>query len=301
MSSHTNNLRSLVEFFAKINGPKIPFINTSVFLTPETIEEILTAIKEDILKTHVTDIINVCGVDLNHTNDTLTRLIKTYRNKNNQDIINNLITIDYDIMDTPHMNELCSSKIIEKFEIPYRRNDRNQIASTIIIKIYDQLSVNQDRTPVFSYKIEDIAVEESDSNYYPLRTSLSFDKTNADELHGHKMYNIKINYQDNNEITKQIPVNLVLSDLSVVQFISQMHITAPAFLNADDSKIDKRITCGKIDVDRLDNIRYDCSGELWEIRDGIPWKLRKNKEIKSNKIEFNWKKYHQVIDKYGNQ
>ena len=301
MSSHTNTLHSLVKFFTKFNGPKIPFINTSVFLTPETIEEILTAIKEDILKTHVTDIINVCGVDLDHTNNTLTRLIKTYRNKNNQDIINNLITIDYEIMNTPRMNELCSSKIIEKFEIPYRRNNRNQIASTIIIKIYDQLSVNQDRKPVFSYKIEDIAVEESDSNYYPLRTSLCFDKTNADELHGHKMYNIKINYQDNNGITKQIPVNVVLSDLSFVQFISQMHITAPAFLNADDSKIDKRIACGKIDVDRLDNIWYDCSGELWEIRDGIPWKHRKNKEIQSNKIEFNWKKYHQVIDKYGNK
>ena len=301
MSSHTNNLHSLVEFFAKINGPKIPFINTSVFITPETIEEIITTIKEDILKTNVTDIINVCGVDLDHTNNTLTRLIKTYRNKNNQDIINNLITIDYDIMDTPRMNELCSSKIIEKFEIPYRRNNRNQIASTIIIKIYDQLSVNQDRTPVFSCKIEDIMVEDSDSNYYPLKTSLSFDKTNADELHGHKMYNIKINYQDNNGITKQVPVNVVLSDLSVIQLISQMHITTPAFLNADDSKIDKRIACGKIDVDRLDNIRYDCSGELWEIRDGIPWKFRKNKETKSNKIEFNWKKYHQVIDKYGNQ
>ena len=172
-------------------------------------------------------------------------------------------------MNSPRKNELCSSKIIEKFEIPYRRNDRNQITNTMSIKICDKLSVDQDRPYVISYKIEDIMVEESDSDYYPLRTSLSFDKTNADELHGHKMYNIKINYQDNNGITKQIPVNVVLSDLSFVQFISQMHITAPAFLNADDSKIDKRIACGKIDVDRLDNIRYDCSGELWEIRDGI--------------------------------
>ena len=251
------------------------------------------------MKTHVTDIINVCGVNLDHTNNTLTRLIKTYRNNNNQDIINNLITIDYDIMNSPRMNELCSSKIIEKFEIPYRRNDRNQITNTMSIKICDKLSVDQDKTQVISYKIEDIMVEESDSNYYPLRTSLSFDKTNAGELQGHKMYNIKINYQDNNGIAKQIPVNVVLSDLSVIHFVSEMHITAPTFLNLDDSKVDNRIACQKMNVDRLNNIWCDCSGGLWEIRDGIPWKDRKNKEIKSNRIEFNWKKYYDVIDKYG--
>ena len=61
-------------------------------MTPDNVEEILSA-KRRFLKTHVTDIINVCGVDLDHTNNTITRLVKTYRNNNNQDIINNLITI----------------------------------------------------------------------------------------------------------------------------------------------------------------------------------------------------------------
>ena len=36
------------------------------------------------------------------------------------------------------------------------------------IKICDKLSVDQDRPYVISYKIEDIMVEESDSDYYPL-------------------------------------------------------------------------------------------------------------------------------------
>ena len=115
------------------------------------------------------------------------------------------------------------------------------------------------------------------------------------------MYNIKINYQDNNGITKQITVNADLSDLSEIQFVSEMHITAPGFLNLNNPKVDNRIACHKINVDRLDDIRCDCSGGLWEIRDGISWKDSKNKEIKSNKIEFNWKKYYDVIDKYGNK
>jgi len=291
-----NILHLIQQYFKNRNDSIIPTINESTFFSDTYISTILSAIKKDLLEKKITELIHVNGVDLNETNSTITKLIKEYRNKTCQQLLNEMITVSFNDMNTNSiLSQIDSSKIIKNFEIPWNRDQNNIIRGAIMIHIFDD---QKEPEPIFKHKFKDILFNETSSKYHPIEAKLSFNIKEVGNLNNKKLYNLTINYKDFDNNDQVVTVNVNLSELSHIKFCCYIDILTPSFLNINTSDMDFRNCHTMLDLSDVNDIYSSCSGGLWEITDGRTWSQRRKKTVKSNSLVFKWKKYYEVIGDY---
>ena len=295
-NSNKNILHLIQQYFKDRNDSIIPTINERSFFSDTYISTILSAIKKDLLDKKITELIHIDGAGLDETNSTITKLIKEYRNKTCQQLLNEMITISFNDMNTKSiLSQIDSSKIIKNFEIPWNRYQNNNIRGTIFIQIFND---QREEKPVCEHKFKDILFNETSSNYHPIEAKLSFNIKEVSNLN-EKLYNLTINYKDFDNNDKVVTVNVNLSELSYIKFCCYIDITTPSFLNINTlNVIDFRNCHTMLDLSDVNDIYSSSSGGLWEITDGRTWSQRRKKTVKSNSLVFKWKKYYEVIGDY---